>query len=308
MKKKFSLGWILSGIAALALMLLICFSWYFRMGGKWGLGIGLGLVASLLMLGVLFFMCRAKAVSIPLNFKKASITEIILIIVFVFFAVISSMLMSQYFVVLDRQESIKDEVVAQVNQIDTMFISYDKNVKDRLIAYDAYLQQVERQRNTNQQLYLQEELNVYSRQDLVDKLESDISCAFMKDSIEEWKKTIVSKTSSLGLLSLFPRIEEVSSELVNVQNELVELDQRSEKGMNSEHWIFSLKVNETIKNYFTEPGRSVFTIWSVIVSLLLAFVMLIPYLVTPRDGRHKGLLWELSNDRNSSKSNRIGGI
>lgn len=311
MKNKFTLGWVLSGIAALVLMLLITFSFYFRTLGNWGVGIIIGALISILMLVLVFLLCGCKTVSIPLNFKKASLYELLLLVLFVFMVAVSSILMSHFFSVLGRQSLIKKDVERQINQIDDMFMSYNDHVEARVAAYNLYLGEVERQKNSNRRRYNEEGLNDYSREDLCIKLEDELSCGDMEANISEWKKTMNMKTSSLGLLFLLPGIDEIATTLQQTRDRLCEKDSLSEKGLNGNHWSYGLDVNTQIKKHFEYSESESFSIWSLIVSLLLSFIMLLTYIAADRDGRHKGMIWELTNSRETSSNSNdgfIGGI
>lgn len=312
MNSKFPIGWILSIIATLVIAVLTFFSANFQHEGKdVGLSIIMATVITILLLGVVFFLTKFKKVSIPLNFHRVAIFEVVLLFVFVVVAFISVLSTSHFFAVMDRKEIIQKKVKNQISQMDAMFEDYNRNVNDRVKAYDRELGSIERNKKNNYSAFVNAQLNQYDREDLVVLFKSEISCGDMQSEITNWEKDILSKTNGLGLIRLMPRIHEIDETLKNTRDALVERDSKSELGLNGPHWNYSLTIGDDIMKYFKRESDEKLSTWAIILALISAVVILLPYIAADRDGRNRGLFWELSNNRESTSSNSdsmIGGI
>ena len=110
------------------------------------------------------------------------------------------------------------------------------------------------------------------------------------------------------MIVLMPRIKEINSKLEDVRDILKERDRVSDKGLNGPHWDYTLSINNDILQYFKKGERENINIWSVIITLVLGIVLILPYLSAERDGRHRGLLVELMTQRKGAGSGNIGGI
>lgn len=298
MKSKFSLGWILSIIALLVIALLTFFSSNFqRQGNNVGISVVIAVVVFVTMLALVYFLVKVKKVSIPLNFHKAAIIEALLLISFIFMAFISIFATNHFYAVMDRKDAIQKEVKAQISQMDEMFSNYNKNVVERVDAYDKELASIEKNKKNNNSAYVNAGLSQYSREDLVVLFRSEISCGDMQASIEQWENDMLSKTKGLGLIRLMPRIHEIDETLNNTLEELYERDRKSELGLNGPHWNYTLTIGNNILRHFEKEQGEKLTLWALIVAIIAAFIMLLPYIAADRDGRNKGLIWEIINER-----------
>lgn len=298
MKSKFSLGWILSIIAMLSIALITFFSSNFqRQGNNVGISILIAVVVSVTMLALVYFLVKVKKVSIPLNFHKAAIIEALLLIAFIFMAFICILATNHFYAVMGRKDAIQKEVKAQISQMDEMFSSYNKNVVDRVAAYDKELASIEKNKKNNNSAYVNARLSQYSREDLVVLFRSEISCGDMQASIEQWEKDMLSKTTGLGLIRLMPRIHEIDETLNNTVDELRKRDRTSELGLNGLHWDYTLTIGNNILRHFEKEQGEKLNLWALIIAIIAAFIMLLPYIAADRDGRNKGLIWEIMNER-----------
>lgn len=306
--KKVSIGWIFSIIAALGLGAIISFSWYFTNLGNYTVGLIWAVLTTLVMLIMVFGLTIVKKVSHAIDFKKMAGVEILLLLLFVLLTVIAWGESNHYFKVLDKKNEIGEEVFLQVNQVDGMFTSYNTHVENRLQAYDMYLREVERGRN--ERLKREAGLKDASREALCVKLESEISCGEMQPKIEQWKNSILRKTTGVGLIVLLPNVTRIKETLESTKQELIRMDHSSDKGVN-EYWSYDLQVNNGILNHFAKEEGEGFSVLALIVVLVLSLIMLLPYIAAERSGIHKGLVWELFHNRQTpgSKTNtNIGGI
>ncbi len=297
-KSKITIGWVLASVAALAVGLLTFFSFNFQyLGENVVKSVLWATIITLAMLGVVIILVKVKKVPMPLNFQKAALCELLLLVVYIACPLATIFLTNHFFVVMQSSGEIKKEVESQISQIDGMFKSYNQNVDNRVEAYDTYLQVVEQNKNSNVSKFVDEQLNEYTREDLVINFKGDIECANMQERVTQWKETTRSRTTGLGLITLLPRIKEINTTLEQTREELKERDRLSEKGLNGPHWDYPLSTsNDIIKHYEKKDGEKL-SIWSVIVSIFAAFVILLPYIAAERDGRHKGFFHELFHKR-----------
>ena len=297
-QSKFPIGWVFASVAALVVGLLTFFSFNFQyLGQNGGLNFLWAAIITSLLLIIVGVLVWAKKVSMPLNFRKAAFVEACMLLVYIVVILVTILISNHFYVVMDKQNIIKEEVTKQINQIDGMFDSYNKNVDKRVVAYDDYLQQVENNKNSNWSNYVNEQLNQYNREDLVINFKADIDCGNVQQEIEAWKTDMLRKTNGLGLITLMPRVNEINSNLNKTLESLKKLDCKSEKGLNEGHWNYTLTVSNDILKYFEMPKSESLNVWAFIVTIIAAFIMLLPYIAAERDGRHKGLFWELTHER-----------
>ena len=100
-----------------------------------------------------------------------------------------------------------------------------------------------------------------------------------------------------------PRVQEINANLEATSKSLEELDRKSEKGLNGDHWTYSLSASKRIIRNFEKTDDESLNVWSIIVAILAGLIMLLPYIAADRDGRHKGLFWELSHTRETKSTN-----
>ena len=297
-QSNFPIGWVLAIVSAIVIGLIKFFSLNFRdLGRRTDLNIIWACVYALLLLGVVAVLVKAKKVSIPLNFRKAAIVELCMLIVYAVLLIAGVICTNHFYVVMSRKDIIKEEVTKQINQIDSMFESYTNNFKNRVTAYDEYLQQVENIKNSDCSRYCEEELDTYSREDLVIYFKAEIDCGEVQQSIANWKNNMLSKTEGLGLITLMPRVNEINENLKNARDSLKELDRKSEKGLNGLHWNYTLTTSNDILEHFKFQKGEPFSLWAFVVIIIAAIIILLPYIAAERDGRHKGLFWELTHSR-----------
>lgn len=310
MKSKFSIGWLLAIIAALALGVIKFFGSNFQyIGEKPMLGVLWGSLLVVVLLGVVFLLTKYKKVSIPYKFKSAATCEFLLLVVFIFGIFVTILVNNHFFVVMGKQDKIQLEVESQVGQMNAMFKDYQDHVENRLEAHEAYLQEVSTNQNSNPSKYVSEGLNQYSIEDLLIVLQSEIACdEATLDDINHWTNDVLNKTSGLGMLALMPRIKEINEKLEYTRTALIERDKTSEKGLNGPHWDYTFAVSNDILRHFKATEGESINLWSVIITILLGLIILLPYFSVERDGRHKGLFWELTHERQNAGGGKIGGI
>ena len=196
------------------------------------------------------------------------------------------------------------------------FITYAESYRDeysavyasRVDAYDKELASIEKNKKNNNSAYINAGLSQYSREDLVVLFRSKISCGDMQASIEQWESDVLSKTKGLGLIRLMPRIHEIDETLNRTLEDLYERDRKSELGLNGPHWNYTLTIGNNILRHFEKEKGEKLSFWALIIAIIAALIMLLPYIAADRDGRNRGLIWELSHNRKSSSSNNHGGV
>lgn len=309
MKSTFSIGWLFAIIAALTLGVIKFFGSNFQhIGENPIVSVLWGLLLVVVLLGIVFLLTKLKKVSIPYKFKSAATYELLLLVAFVCGLVMTILLNNHFFVVMSKHKKIQSEVDSQVGQMNEMFTDYQEHVDNRLAAYEINLREVVKNKKSNPSKYVSEGLNQYSIEDLLIVLQSEIACdEATLDDINHWTNDVLNKTSGLGMLALMPRIKEINEKLEYTRTALIERDKTSEKGLNGP-WDYTFAVSNDILRHFKATEGENINIWSVIITLLLGLIILLPYLSADRDGRHKGLIWELTHQRQNAGGGTIGGI
>lgn len=310
MKSTFSIGWLFAIIAALTLGVIKFFGSNFQhIGENPIVSVLWGLLLVVVLLGIVFLLTKLKKVSIPYKFKSAATYELLLLVAFVCGLVMTILLNNHFFVVMSKQDQIQAEVKSQVGQMNAMFTDYQEHVDKRLAAYEKELREVSNIKDSNRSLYDSLGLDTVSIDDILTDLESNIKChPTMRDSMTDWRNDVLNKTSGLGMIVLMPRIKEINEKLENTRDALIERDKTSDKGLNGLHWNYTFTVSNDILRHFKATEGENINIWSVIITLLLGLIILLPYLSADRDGRHKGLIWELTHQRQNAGGGTIGGI
>lgn len=310
MKSTFSIGWLFAIIAALTLGVIKFFGSNFQhIGENPIVSVLWGLLLVVVLLGIVFILTKLKKVSIPYKFKSAATYELLLLVAFVCGLVMTILLNNHFFVVMSKQDQIQAEVKSQVGQMNAMFTDYQEHVDKRLAAYEKELREVSNIKDSNRSLYDSLGLDTVSIDDILTDLESNIKChPTMRDSMTDWRNDVLNKTSGLGMIVLMPRIKEINEKLENTRDALIERDKTSNKGLNGPHWNYTFTVSNDILRHFKATEGENINIWSVIITLLLGLIILLPYLSADRDGRHKGLIWELTHQRQNAGGGTIGGI
>lgn len=310
MKSTFSIGWLFAIIAALTLGVIKFFGSNFQhIGENPIVSVLWGLLLVVVLLGIVFLLTKLKKVSIPYKFKSAATYELLLLVAFVCGLVMTILLNNHFFVVMSKQDQIQAEVKSQVGQMNAMFTDYQEHVDKRLAAYEKELREVSNIKDSNRSLYDSLGLDTVSIDDILTDLESNIKChPTMRDSMTDWRNDVLNKTSGLGMIVLMPRIKEINEKLENTRDALIERDITSDKGLNGLPWNYTFTVSNDILRHFKATEGENINIWSVIITLLLGLITLLPYLSADRDGRHKGLIWELTHQRQNAGGGTIGGI
>lgn len=310
MKSTFSIGWLFAIIAALTLGVIKFFGSNFQhIGENPIVSVLWGLLLVVVLLGIVFLLTKLKKVSIPYKFKSAATYELLLLVAFVCGLVMTILLNNHFFVVMSKQDQIQAKVKSQVGQMNAMFTDYQEHVDKRLAAYEKELREVSNIKDSNRSLYDSLGLDIVSIDDILTDLESNIKChPTMRDSMTDWRNDVLNKTSGLGMIVLMPRIKEINEKLENTRDALIERDKTSDKGLNGLHWNYTFTVSNDILRHFKATEGENINIWSVIITLLLGLIILLPYLSANRDGRHKGLIWELTHQRQNAGGGTIGGI
>lgn len=310
MKSTFSIGWLFAIIAALTLGVIKFFGSNFQhIGENPIVSVLWGLLLVVVLLGIVFLLTKLKKVSIPYKFKSAATYELLLLVAFVCGLVMTILLNNHFFVVMSKQDQIQAEVKSQVGQMNAMFTDYQEHVDKRLAAYEKELREVSNIKDSNRSLYDSLGLDTVSIDDILTDLESNIKChPTMRDSMTDWRNDVLNKTSGLGMIVLMPRIKEINEKLENTRDALIERDKTSDKGLNGLPWNYTFTVSNDILRHFKATEGENINIWSVIITLLLGLITLLPYLSADRDGRHKGLIWELTHQRQNAGGGTIGGI
>lgn len=301
--KKFTLAWALAIVALLCMATMAFFSRYFARLGKMSSGILLGTLIFVLFIMLVFCLSRFKQARIPANFKKSSTLEMLFMVLFVAVIVLSVFASNHFFKVFERQDEIKNDVVCQIDQIDDMLKSYDENVRLRTQAYENYLNSLE----PGTADYISSGLSEHSKETLLVGFSAKLDYGDINSQVNVWKNEMKSKTEGLGLITLMPRVSEINEMLEDTKDKLVSLDKTTDEGLNGTYWDYPLTMGNNLNDKFmVEPNESL-SVWALVCNVVLAFIVLLPYIAAERDGRHNGIIWEMTHDRVTNNNSGVFG-
>lgn len=308
-QSKFPIGWLFSILAAIAYGALIVAAFYFDDQVKEGMIFAAAVVAVLYLF--LALAIRFKKEQILVRFKQSSLRELLCVLLFAITTIGSSMLTNHFYVVMGKSDEIKAIVQPQIDQMDAMFTSYKNHTDKRIERYGEYLQSLNERQRTEAGL---DGIGVGV---IMEDLRAEISCGAVETKQMQWKQDIESNIHhGLGLISLKKQVGDIGEILEETRQSLIERDSQSSRGyeLGDRNWEYELQASVDVTNKFKKSeSESNFSVLAILISILLGFVMFLPYLPSERDGRHRGIWWELTHDRASDSlsgqiNDFIGGI
>lgn len=323
MKIKFNLGWILAVAAALVLAAMGFMSFYYLNGGKplWGIIVAV----CLLVIPVIVCMqlVKAKGCSKPFYFHRAAVTEMTMLLVMLVVLVGAMAATNHFFTVNSRTKQIQEVVGNQRTQLDEMTVDYRNYVASRVSNYKSTLETVLTNRVGNEQLC--DKLHMNDTADvkfMVDNLNGKISIPKQKDTIPDVMSNETMRWWQLP--TVMNKVEDITSALQNRYDFLVERAKNDTADMTvlreygnehpslgiivPEYWSFSYSSASDIMNYFTDSKGFISNLWAVLCGLVGVLLIMLPYIVTERDGRNKGLWKELQKKEDDDEIEENGNI
>lgn len=309
---KISLADVLAVVAALAFG-FVCFlgANFLNIGNDkvWGMSHTPGCVVIALFIAALLFGTAFGAKLLKRtsrNFKTSFVWEVILLVLFVLFAVFfatKTSPFSHYFTVTQQKLEINSKLQASITQAENMFVAYEKYTDKRKNLYKYKLQSVVAAKRINPAEYVKYGFNPTSgvsdasqidtkmftvHADLFPTNYSDTTAHNgIKEVATKWLQYAKTTTNSwipIGIVTAVNDIEKNSNEWLN---NLVTLSQVREPGEQAEDFEYELKF-EDVKTHFTKLGSS--SLRSIGLAVLAYILMLLSWFVTKRSTRAVGAL------------------
>lgn len=278
-QSKFSLADVLMVVAALAFG-FVCFlgANFLNIGNDkvWGMSHTTGCIVMAVFCFMLLFVTAygAKLLKrIKGNFKSGCVWEVILLVLFVLFAVFFASRTSpfpHYFTVKAQKSEIISKLQTTITQAENMFTAYENYAENRELLYKNKLKAVARAKNINPNEYkvygfdgrsgVSDDSQIDTKMftvhaDLFPTNYSDsIAPNGLKEVATEWLQDAKKTTSSwkpIGIVGVVNDIEEKSNEWLNT---LVELSQVREQGEQATDFEYELSF-DNVKTYFITLGR-----------------------------------------------------
>lgn len=251
------------------------------------------------------------------NFKASFIWEIILLLLFILFAVFFAMKTSpfpHYFTVTAQKSEILNKLQASITQAGNMFAEYERYAENREKLYKEKLKSVVAAKSVNPTEY--DEYGFDGSTDVPDtakinsktfSLHADLfptnysdtsSNNGIKELAIEWLQDAEYVTSTwkpIGIVDVVNNIEENSNKW---RNELVELSEARGQGEKAIDFEYELMFDD-VKTHFTKFSDP--AVLSIGLTVLAYLLMLFSWLVTKRSTRFPGLKY-LFSARESSEN------
>jgi hypothetical protein len=309
-QSKFSLADVLSVLAALAYG-FVCF-----MGANflninndnvWGMPHTTGCVVMAAVCAVLLFATAYGAKLLKRtsrNFKTSFVWEVILLILFVVFAVFFATKNSpfpHYFTVTAQKSEINSKLQTGIMQAENMFTAYESYAENRENLFKEKLMKVAAAKGGNPEGHeaygfqnngISDDKQIDTKMFTVhaDLFPTNYSDTTANNGIKElatkWLQDAKNTTSSwkpIGIVSVVNDIEKNSNEWLNI---LVTLSQVRQQGEEAANFEYTLSF-DNVKTHFTQIKSP--TTLSIGLAVLAYVLMLLSWFVTKRSTRFPGL-------------------
>ena len=314
-QSKFSLADVLTVLAVLAFGFVSFLGANFMNISNdkvWGFSHTTGCVVMAVVITVLLFVTAFGAKLLKrtnCNFKTSFILEVVLLLLFVLFAVFFATKTSpfpHYFTVTAQKSEIKSKLQKSITQAENMFAEYEKYADNRLNQYRHNLISVANAKNINPNEYAEYGFNrtsgVSDASQIDTKmfaLDSDLFPSNYSDTTTnngikevatEWlqnARNITSGWKPIGIVGVVNEIEKKSKEWYNT---LIRLSQVHERGESEGVEDFELKPPlsfDDVKTHFTKVDSP--SLLSIGLAVLAYLLMLLSWFVTRRSTRFPGL-------------------
>lgn len=320
----FNLGWILAVAAALVLAGMGFMSFYYLCGGKTLWGIIVAVCLLVIPIIVCMQLVKAKSCTRPFYFHSSAVKEFSMLMVMLVVLVGAMAAINHFFTVNSRTKQIQEVVSNQRNQLDKMIADYCAYVDNRVANYQSILETVRDNREGNELLYERLFGNDTTSKVgfMVDMLKGDLSILQQNNATP--KAMSSEKVSWWQLPTIMNNVDTITSALQYKYDTLVE---RAKNGTadiiilreyGSEHpslgitvpeyWTYSYANAADIKTYFTESKGLITNIWAVVCGLVGILLTMLPYFVTDRDSRSKGLWKEFTKKEDEDELEENGSV
>jgi hypothetical protein len=310
-QSKFSLADVLAALAALAFG-FVCFlgANFLNISNDkvWGMSHITGCVVIAVFIAVLLFGTAFGAKLLKRtsrNFKTCFVWELILLVLFVLFAVFFATKTSpfpHYFTVWEQKSEINSKLQTSIKQAESMFVAYESYADNREKLYKNKLQSVATAKRINPTEYAKYGFNGTSgvsdasqidtkmftvHADLFPTNYSDtVASNGIKEVATGWLQDAKNTTSNwkpISIVSVVNDIEKNSNEWLST---LVALSKVREQGEKASDFEYSLSFDD-VKTHFTNLDSP--TPLSIGLAVLAYVLMLLSWFVTKRSTRFPGL-------------------
>lgn len=235
------------------------------------------------------------------NFKSCFVAEIILLTLFVLFALFFATKTSpftHYFTVRDQKENIKSKLRISIAQAEKMFNTYESDAKDRKANYKKYLSSVVAFKGINKpQFDSCFPSNGGSIEQQIDRkmfiIHNNLFPSYYSDTITRnglrevatgWLLEAQDYTSGWKPISIVGVVCEIEKNSIEWRDTLVTLWQVKEKGDQAGDFKYPLSF-DNVKAHFTKLDNP--TPLSITFALLAYISMLLSWFVTKRSDKGK---------------------
>jgi len=309
-QSKFSLADVLAMLAALAFG-FVCF-----MGANflninndkvWGMPHTIGCIVMALIIALLLFGTAFGAKILKRtsrNFKTCFLWEVVLLILFMLFAVFFATKASpfpHYFTVTAQKSEINSKLKTSITQAGNMFVEYEAYAGSRENLYENTLKRVAGSQKGDPKAYtdfgfvvnsgIPDALQIKTKMftvhaDLFPTNYSDtIAGSGIKEVASKWLQDAKNTTSSwkpIGIVGVVNDVEKNSNDWLNT---LVTLSQIREQGEKTADFEYPLSFDD-VKTQLITLGNP--TPLSIGLAVLAYLLMLLSWFVTKRDSRSTG--------------------
>jgi len=307
---KFSLADVLTVLAALTFG-FVCFlgANFLNINNDrvWGMSHTTGCVimavfCAMVLFGTVFGAKLLKRTS--RNFKTCFVGEVILLTLFVLFAVFfatKTSPFSHYFTVTAKKSMINSKLQTSITQAENMFAAYESYALDRENLYKKTLEKVANAKGTNDKKYkafgfqyngISDDKQIEAKMFTVhaDLFPTDYSDPIAKNGRKEvatkWlqnAKNITTSWKPIGIVGVVNNIQKNSNEWLNT---LVTLSQVREQSEQTTPFDYKLSFDD-VKTHFTKLDSPIPL--SIGLAMLAYILMLLSWFVTIRSTRFPGL-------------------
>jgi energy-coupling factor transporter transmembrane protein EcfT len=300
-QSKFSLADVLTVLAALAFGFVCFLGTNFFTLGNTGQSIILAVVIAVLLGGLAFGAKLLKRTS--RNFKTCFVWEIVLLVLFAFFAIVfANSPFPHYFVVSKQKADIQSKLSASITQAENMFAGYERYAETREKLYKSKLRSVAAAKSINPSKYAEcgfENNGIADNKQIDNKmftLHADLFPTNYSDTLNQngikevaitWlsdsKKILANPWSfNFGAVEITKNVEKNSNKWLGMLTGFSSVREPCEQ---AEDFVYDLSFDD-VKNHFTTLGKP--TTPSVCWALLAYALMLLSYLISKRHSRFPG--------------------
>ncbi|MEI7582739.1 hypothetical protein [Runella sp.] len=287
---KLSLGDLIALLTAIAFGFVCFLSSNFFTLGNFNQSIILSVVIALLLSATALgtkLLKRTKS-----NFKTYFIWEMILLVLFTgLMALFAYSPFPHFFVVGGQKEEIQSKLSASILQAENMFSAYEQYAETRKSLYNSTLKSVVNAKNTNPSEYaaygfqnsgVPDNIQIRNKMFAINADLFPSNYREMKKADSTWlanARNIVTSWKPIGIVNVVKEVEQNSKSWLA---DLVEFSTKTERREEAQNFTYNLSF-DNVKTHFTTLGKP--TPLSIVLAIVAYLLMLLSYLVIPRDFR-----------------------